>query len=199
LTFLKGRRFLLFCEIFHQEVKVWTFPNVLIIIRRPYFIITLRHRQIMDIWGHCAQIFHFCCLLTPRGHFHFSHICWRYGFTIGYNLSPFINFNVISAFLNSLKKYKRLRLRQITFKIQEIQGDHEGVFKLVILNFICKWYNWSNFRNLRLNIMRRIIRKWHLTFQTKLNILFENLKERVNLCLHRANWGALPAFPLINF
>jgi hypothetical protein len=28
----------------------------------------------------------------------------------------------------------------------KIWGDQEGLFKLVMLNFIFKWYNWSNFR-----------------------------------------------------
>jgi hypothetical protein len=28
----------------------------------------------------------------------------------------------------------------------KIQGDQERLFELVILNFIFKWYNWSNFR-----------------------------------------------------
>jgi hypothetical protein len=27
-----------------------------------------------------------------------------------------------------------------------VRGDQEGLFELVILNFIFKWYNWSNFR-----------------------------------------------------
>jgi hypothetical protein len=27
-----------------------------------------------------------------------------------------------------------------------IQGDQKGLFELVILNFIFKWYNWSNLR-----------------------------------------------------
>jgi hypothetical protein len=27
-----------------------------------------------------------------------------------------------------------------------IRGDQEGLFKLVMLNFIFKWYSWSNFR-----------------------------------------------------
>jgi hypothetical protein len=27
-----------------------------------------------------------------------------------------------------------------------LRGDQEELFKLVILNFIFKWYNWSNFR-----------------------------------------------------
>jgi hypothetical protein len=27
-----------------------------------------------------------------------------------------------------------------------VRGDQEGLFKLVMLNFIFKWYNWNNFR-----------------------------------------------------
>jgi predicted nucleotidyltransferase len=27
-----------------------------------------------------------------------------------------------------------------------VRGHQEGLFKLVMLNFIFKWYNWSNFR-----------------------------------------------------
>jgi hypothetical protein len=27
-----------------------------------------------------------------------------------------------------------------------VRGDQEGLFKLVMLNFIFKWYNWSNFQ-----------------------------------------------------
>jgi hypothetical protein len=27
-----------------------------------------------------------------------------------------------------------------------VRGDQEGLFKLVVQNFIFKWYSWSNFR-----------------------------------------------------
>jgi hypothetical protein len=33
-----------------------------------------------------------------------------------------------------------------TFDFSDIRGDQEGLFKLVMLNFIFKCYNWSNFR-----------------------------------------------------
>jgi hypothetical protein len=32
------------------------------------------------------------------------------------------------------------------YEIKYIRGDQEGLFKLVMLNFIFKWYHWSNFR-----------------------------------------------------
>jgi hypothetical protein len=28
----------------------------------------------------------------------------------------------------------------------QLRGDQEGLFKLVMLHFIFKWYNWCNFR-----------------------------------------------------
>jgi hypothetical protein len=42
--------------------------------------------------------------------------------------------------LHVLSRYKTL------LKVSEVRGNQEGLFKLVMLNFIFKWYNWSNFR-----------------------------------------------------
>jgi hypothetical protein len=65
------------------------------------------------------------------------------------------------------------------------QGDQEGLFELVILNFIFKWYNWTN---CRFDTDSLSIDKYHLTFQIELNMLvnlFENLKRRFNLSLEQ--------------
>jgi hypothetical protein len=37
------------------------------------------------------------------------------------------------------------RLHKVKYKVILIT-DQEGLFELVILNLILKWYNWSNFR-----------------------------------------------------
>jgi hypothetical protein len=39
-------------------------------------------------------------------------------------------------------------------------GDQEGLFKLVMLNFIFKWYNWSNFRLLTASPQERVHKIW---------------------------------------
>jgi hypothetical protein len=31
-------------------------------------------------------------------------------------------------------------------RVKLVRGDQEVLFMLVLLNFIFKWYNWSNFR-----------------------------------------------------
>jgi hypothetical protein len=61
-------------------------------------------------------------------------------------------------------------------------GDQEGLFNLVMLNFIFKWYNWSNFRLLmasRLHTDSRISDKSNLTFQIKLNMLVNRSREEL--------------------
>jgi hypothetical protein len=46
---------------------------------------------------------------------------------------------------NIFELHRTLDIR--SFRLETfVRGDQEGLFKLVILNFIFKWYNWSNFR-----------------------------------------------------
>jgi hypothetical protein len=60
-----------------------------------------------------------------------------------------------------------------------VRGDQEGLFKLVMLNFIFKWYNWSNFRLLTLYTDSRISDKSNLTFQIKLNMLVNRSRQEL--------------------
>jgi hypothetical protein len=42
--------------------------------------------------------------------------------------------------------HKRFLVFMLSNAFSNCWGDQEGLFDLVTLNFIFKWYNWSNFR-----------------------------------------------------
>jgi hypothetical protein len=53
-----------------------------------------------------------------------------------------------SNFVEVIAKENNYSLFDLKFttRMWIIRGDQEGLFKLVIPNFIFKWYTWSNFR-----------------------------------------------------
>jgi hypothetical protein len=67
--------------------------------------------------------------------------------SVNYNLST-----IRKKWKNKREQYLKLNKLHVlsryktVLKVSEVRGNQEGLFKLVMLNFIFKWYNWSNFR-----------------------------------------------------
>jgi hypothetical protein len=47
--------------------------------------------------------------------------------------------------IQSLRQAFMSKSRDLMSRNVNIRGDQKALFKLVMLNFIFKWYNWSNF------------------------------------------------------